>query len=296
MRDKMRNPDAVIEYLCTGLSFGTAVVRLRMSYSIAERDRTNLALSMNIEQSAFRIEGPLELGANDVHLWRLNLQATACATENWVSILSADERTRAARYHRDIDRQYFITARSMLRQILGSYLKRDPRALAFAYSEKEKPSLGGAEAGSGIEFNISHSGHLALLAFARSREIGVDVEHIRRDFDTAAIASRFFSAAEQQQLLHLPEEQRSDAFFLCWTRKEAYIKATGKGLSLPLHQFDVSLEPKEQNALLATRPDPLERTKWTMRDIAVPPQYAAAICVSGTGWRLIDEIAPECAG
>jgi 4'-phosphopantetheinyl transferase len=248
---------------------------------------------MNIEQSDFRIEAPLALAETEVHLWRLNLQATSGATEKWVSVLSADEKARAARYHRDIDRKYFITARAMLRQILGSYLKKDPETLIFAYSEKEKPSLGGAEAGSGIEFNISHSGDLALLAFARSRQIGVDVEQIRRDFDTAKIAARFFSAAEQKQLAALPEEQRSDAFFRCWTRKEAYIKATGKGLSLPLHQFDVSLAPKELNALLATRPDPLERTTWTMRDIVVPPQYAAAICVSGGGWRLVDGIAPE---
>lgn len=249
---------------------------------------------MNIEQSNFRIEAPLALDINEVHLWRLNLQATAYSADQWLAILSADEKSRAARYHRDIDRKYFITARAVLRQLLGSYLKKDPETLIFSYSEKEKPSVGGAESDSGIEFNLSHSGDLALLAFARSREIGVDVEQIRRDFDTAKIAARFFSEAEQKQLAALPDNQRSDAFFLCWTRKEAYIKATGKGLSLPLHQFDVSLAPKEQNALLATRPDPLERAKWTMRDINVPAEYAAAICVSGSGWRLVDGIAPEC--
>jgi 4'-phosphopantetheinyl transferase len=250
-------------------------------------------MNMNIDQAEFRIEAPLTLGTNEVHLWRLNLQATACGTDQWLSLLSCDEGTRAARFHRQIDRQYFITARAMLRQILGSYLKKDPGALIFSYSDREKPSIGGEEAGSGIEFNVSHSGHLALLAFARSREIGVDVEQIRRDFDTSKIAARFFSAAEQKQLAALPPERRSDAFFLCWTRKEAFIKATGKGLSLPLDQFDVSLVPKEKDALLATRPDPQERTRWSMRDIAVPSEYAAAICVSGTGWRLVEEIAPE---
>jgi 4'-phosphopantetheinyl transferase len=248
---------------------------------------------MNIEQPDFHIEVPLALAATEVHLWRLNLEKASRATDKSVSILSADEKSRAARYHRDIDRKYFITARATLRQILGSYLKKDPATLMFAYSEKEKPSLAGAEAASGIEFNISHSGHQALLAFARSRQIGVDVEQIRRDFDTAKIGARFFSSAEQEQLASLPQEQRSDAFFRCWTRKEAYIKATGKGLSLPLHDFDVSLAPKDLNALLATRPDPLERTKWTMRDVAVPQEYAAAICVSGTGWRLIDGITSE---
>jgi 4'-phosphopantetheinyl transferase len=252
-----------------------------------------LNLSINIGQAELRIESPRNLEPNEVHLWRLNLQTGARGVEKWQSILSADERSRAARYHREIDRQYFIAARATLRQILGSYLKADPAVLTFAYSEKEKPFLGGAEAARGIEFNISHSGSIALLAFARQREIGVDVEQIRRDFDTARIAERFFSAAEQKQLAALPEEQRSEAFFFCWTRKEAYIKATGKGLSLPLHQFDVSLAPKEQNALLACRPDPYERAKWVMRDVAVPEGYAAAICVSGTGWTLVDGVVSE---
>ena len=252
-------------------------------------------LSLNTGQAEFRIESPRNLEVNAVHLWRLDLQARARGVEKWKSILSADEKSRAARYHREIDRQYFIAARATLRQILGSYLQIDPAALTFAYSEKEKPSLGGSEAGSGIEFNISHSGAIALLAFAREREIGVDVEQIRRDFETARIAARFFSASEQKQLPALPEEQRSEAFFLCWTRKEAYIKATGKGLSLPLHEFDVSLAPKEQNALLACRPDPRERAKWVMRDIVVPEGYAAAICVSGTGWTLVDGIVSESA-
>lgn len=250
---------------------------------------------MNIEHTGFRIESPLALDRNAVHLWRLNLEATACGVDQWIPILSADEKTRAARYHRDIDRHYFITTRATLRRILGSYLNSDPTMLTFMYSEKEKPSLAGPDAGSRIEFNLSHSGGLALLAFTRSREIGVDVEQVRQDFDTAKIAARFFSTAEQEQLAALPQDQRSEAFFLCWTRKEAYIKATGKGLSLPLHQFDVSLAPREQNGLLATRPDPTERTKWVMRDVSVPPGYAAAICVAGTDWRLVDGMAPGCA-
>lgn len=250
---------------------------------------------MNIPQAGFRIDSIPNLEVNEVHLWRLDLQAGARRVDQGKSILSADEKTRAARYHREIDRQHYIAARATLRQILGSYLKTNPAALTFAYSEKEKPSLGGAEAVAGIEFNISHSGSIALLAFARQREIGVDVEQIRRDFDTAQIAARFFSAAEQKQLAALPEQQRADAFFLCWTRKEAYIKATGKGLSLPLHQFDVSLAPQEQDALLATRPDAHERTRWVMRDISVPEGYAAAICVSGDGWLLVEEIVSESA-
>lgn len=227
------------------------------------------------------------LDSRDVHLWRVDLEAAAGGAAQWLRVLSPDEQTRAARFHRAADRQYFIAGRAILRQVLGSYLETDPKALTFTYSEKSKPALGGSEAESGLAFNLSHSGNLALLAVTRSRQIGVDVEQIRRDFDPAPIAVRFFSAVEQKQLAEMPPEQRTNAFFLCWTRKEAYVKATGEGLSLPLRQFDVSVAPHEKNALLATRPDPLESKRWDLRDIAVQPGYAAALCVSGTGWRLV---------
>lgn len=248
---------------------------------------------MNITSGDFRIECPLTLDRSVVHLWRLNLEAVGDTVELSRPVLSGDEQKRAARFHHALDRKCFVATRSALRQILAAYLKADPKFLSFTYSEKEKPSLAGPEAQSGLEFNVSHSGSLSLLAFAHGRMIGVDVERTDRAIDTAAIAARFFSETEQKQLASLPTEQRTDAFFRCWTRKEAYIKATGKGLSLPLRQFDVSMAPRDGNALLATRPDPLERTRWSMRDIAVPAGYAAALCVSGTDWRLIDGSAEE---
>jgi 4'-phosphopantetheinyl transferase len=253
----------------------------------------NLRTSMNLTSSGVPVESPLTLDRSEVHLWRLNLETVGGAVEHWGPVLSGDEQTRAARFHHDKDRKCFMATRSALRQILGAYLKADPKLLSFTYSEKEKPSLAGPEAASGIEFNVSHSGTLALLAFARGRMVGVDVEQTNRNIDTAAIATRFFSEAEQKQLASLPADQRTDAFFLCWTRKEAYIKATGKGLSLPLRQFDVSMTPRDQNALLATRPDAVERNRWSMRDIPVPAGYAAALCVSGTDWRLVDSGAQE---
>lgn len=243
---------------------------------------------MNTKKAGFRIESPQTLGKDEVQLWRLNLERAADIVEQWSSILREDEQARAARFHFDKDRRCFSATRITLRQILGAYLNIDPKVLTFTYSEKEKPSLAGAEASSGIEFNVSHSGTLSLLAFSRKRLVGVDVELIRRDFDTAAIARRFFSEAEQKALAALPEENRKEAFFLCWTRKESYLKAIGTGMSLPLHQFDVSIAPGHHNALLATRPDPLERTRWSMRDVAVPAGYAAALCISGTDWRLVD--------
>ena len=134
-----------------------------------------------------------------------------------------------------------------------SYVASEPAELVFRYSEKDKPSL--ALAGNRVEFNVSHSGTRALLAFARGRALGVDVEKIREDLDPDALAHRFFSSEEQSQLAALPTSEKFHGFFRCWTRKEAFIKAKGAGLSLPLDQFDVSLRPGEENALLATRPD-----------------------------------------
>jgi 4'-phosphopantetheinyl transferase len=170
--------------------------------------------------------------------------------------------------------------------ILAAYLSADPAELSFSYSKKEKPSLGAAHAGSGVTFNISHSGGIALLAFARRREIGVDVEQIRSDFDLEAIARRFFSAHERQELFALPPEERANAFFRCWTRKEAYIKATGDGLSLPLTQFDVSINASNEKALLATRPDRSEAERWQLREAPAGPGFVAALCVRGQDWKL----------
>jgi 4'-phosphopantetheinyl transferase len=248
---------------------------------------------MNIDAES-QIKAGLDLNARDVHLWRVNVTAVRAYVSKWISLLTPDEQNRASRFHHPIDRDRFVAARALLRQILGSYMGSDPRALRFTYSEKEKPALGGEEAASGIGFNVSHSGDIALLAFARSCDVGVDVEQIRSDIDTKAIAARFFSVREQEQLAALPASERHQAFFLCWTRKESFIKATGKGLSLPLRQFDVSLKSADQNCLLATRPDPVERTRWTLRDLTVEPGYAAALCVSGADWRLVEDMVQEC--
>jgi 4'-phosphopantetheinyl transferase len=247
----------------------------------------DLIESMDIENSEFRFSSPA-LGADDVHLWRINLEATAKDEPRWSTVLSTDEQAHAARFRFQKDRRYYTAARAILRQVLAGYLEVDPRALTFAYSAKEKPALGGIYSDSELAFNISHSGGIALFACTRNRQIGVDVEQIRSDFDTDAIARRFFSEAERQELASLPAAERHEAFFRVWTRKEAYIKATGDGLSLPLQDFDVSLVPGHKSALLATRPNAQEAKRWSLRDIRVKPGYAGALCVSGTGWRLVD--------
>jgi len=241
---------------------------------------------MNITDSSFKIEATLALPEDEVHLWRVDLEAIRAGESRWQKVLSSDELTRASRFHFSRDRQRFVAARALLRTILGSYVGTDPGNLSFSYSNKEKPSLGPENAGFGVTFNLSHSGGIALFAFTRRREIGVDVEQVRSDSDLEVIARRFFSAREQSQLVDLPAQEKVEAFFRCWTRKEAYMKATGDGLSLPLSQFDVSLTAGEKNALLATRPDGAEAGRWLLREVPAGSGYVAALCVRGQNWKL----------
>jgi 4'-phosphopantetheinyl transferase len=242
--------------------------------------------AMNISDAGFRLDTRNELAEDEVHLWRVDLGAVAEGEQRWRQILSEEERARAARFHFLRDRRYFTATRALLRMILGSYADYDPKELVFHYSETQKPSLSSAKSGRQIEFNVSHSGEVALLAFTQGRAVGVDVEKVRQDFEHEAIACRFFSEREQRQLAALAPEQRYPGFFRCWTRKEAYIKAQGVGLSLPLDQFDVSLKQGDDKALLATRPDHTEAAKWSLQDVAAGDGYVGALCVRGEGWQL----------
>jgi 4'-phosphopantetheinyl transferase len=245
-----------------------------------------MSQTRNITDADFQIEVPLLLPEDEVHLWKVDLDAIRSEESRWRGLLSPDESKRADRFHFERDRQRFAAARAVLRLILGGYLAEDAKGLNFCYSKKEKPALGSPHSGSDLTFNVSQSGGIALLGFSRGREIGVDVEQIKRDIEVEAIARRFFSAHEQAQLFVLPAEQQVEAFFRCWTRKESYIKATGDGLSLPLSQFDVSLGPGDTNALVATRPDASEAGKWLLQEVSGGPGCVAALCVRGHGWKL----------
>jgi 4'-phosphopantetheinyl transferase len=241
---------------------------------------------MNISHADFSPTVRMNLPEDEVHLWQVDLAAVAAGEQRWRKLLSPDERERAARFHFSRDRQNFTATRALLRTILASYVDSEPEDLAFQYSEKEKPSLASSNIEPAIEFNVSHSGTRALLAFARGRALGVDVEQIRVDFDSDALARRFFSAREQSQLATLAASERYTGFFRCWTRKEAYIKARGMGLSLPLDEFDVSLQSADGNLLLATRPDETDAALWSLQEVPISDGYVAALCVQGHGWRL----------
>jgi 4'-phosphopantetheinyl transferase len=226
------------------------------------------------------------LGGNDVHVWRAYLDEPAQQRASFLHTLAADERTRAERFYFQRDRERFVTAHGVLRAILGLYLNRAPESLSFCYSSHGKAALACESGGDAIRFNMSHAHGVALYAVTRGREIGIDLEFIRCDLETEQIAERFFSRSEIAALRALPLSLRKHAFFLCWTRKEAYIKARGEGLSIPLDQFDVSLIPGEPAALLSTQSDADEALRWSLEELALGSGYAAALAVEGRGWIL----------
>ena len=228
----------------------------------------------------------VRLDGDEVHVWRAELEESSAQIGAYLETLAEEEKTRAARFYFQRDRERFIISHGILRAILGLYLNRAPNTLSFRYGSHGKPALEFDSVTDTIHFNLSHSHGVALYAIARRRAVGIDVELIRRDVEIAQIADRFFSRGEIATLRTLPSDLREYAFFLCWTRKEAYIKCRGEGLSLPLDQFDVSLIPGEPAALLSTRPDPDEASRWSLRELALTADYAAALAVRGRGWSL----------
>jgi 4'-phosphopantetheinyl transferase len=209
------------------------------------------------------------------HVWVVELDAAPRQVfEELFSSLNGDERRRAARFAFDDDRQRFIACRGLLRMALSAYTGTDSCSLRFDQNEWGKPFLADAS----MHFNVSHSRGAALLGFTRSREIGVDIEHIDTRVSLLDLAAHCFSAVERDELISLPEYQRRGAFFACWTRKEAYIKARGRGLSLDLRSFDVSMDPETPAWSLKEYSRDVSEA-WTLRSFVPGSRCAAAIAI-----------------
>jgi 4'-phosphopantetheinyl transferase len=206
------------------------------------------------------------IASGEMHIWRYSLELSPEHAREAGSLLSHDELERAARFHFPIHRNRYIAGRSQLRKILGGYLKIAPASLDFAYSEFGKPAVPTAQNPASIAFNVSHSEGLCVLAVSRIQPLGIDIERIRRDFGGEEVAQANFAPAEFRELLSLPADIRAQAFFNCWTRKEAYVKALGAGLQIPLDSFEVSLRPGD------------------------PPRFLRG---AGAGWNLLSFVAAE---
>jgi 4'-phosphopantetheinyl transferase len=216
----------------------------------------------------------LELTGRAVHVWPVSIQAPVAVVDQFRSLLSADETARASRFRFEHLQHSFILARGALRVLLGRYLNTAPADLAFAYGSKGKPALAESAA---LQFNASHSGNLALFAFTMDCALGVDVEAVRPMPDMEDVARRFFCPEETAELMALPDGHRDQGFFQCWTRKEAYIKATGEGLSAPLDAFRVALRPGEAARMIHLERDPIAAQAWSLHDLKPAPGYAAAL-------------------
>jgi 4'-phosphopantetheinyl transferase len=223
----------------------------------------------------------LSLPDDEIHVWRIFLNRfTESCPELW-RLLSPLEKERARKFHFTRDRERFIVAHGCMRKILGSYLRVSGESLVFYLNSYGKPFL---EAAYHLDFSLAHSGEIALLAVTRNKRIGVDIEQIRPLDDYASIAKHTFSKKESTTLLSLPEDLHLPAFFACWTRKEAFIKATGEGLSHPLDQFDVSVRPEVLEVDLNTGPDVEEAAPWSIQSLYPGNGYIGALAVNGQAW------------
>lgn len=227
---------------------------------------------------------PLARPTREVHLWRLHLEPPTRTLTQLAETLSPEEQERAARFHFAVHRQRFIAGRGLLRAILAGYLDLAPAAVTFAYGPQGKPRL----KDDGLRFNLSHSNDIGLLGITDLPAIGVDVEHIRPLRDLQAMARRFFAPGEVKRLLALPTPTQEVAFFRCWTRKEAFIKALGTGLSMPLDSFEVAFAGNEPPRLRHIGGDEMAGASWALRAVEVGSGAVAAVAVPEHDWRLVE--------
>jgi 4'-phosphopantetheinyl transferase len=230
----------------------------------------------------------LRLAPDEVHCWCASLNVPAEEAARLYETLTPDERTRSTRFRFERDQQRFIAGRGVLRDLLARYLQTQPGRIDFVYNAFGKPDLS-PEFGNRLAFNLSHSGGLALIAIAAASSVGVDLEYIRWQPDYADIARGFFSAAEVDALIGLPSHLHAEAFFSCWTKKEAYVKARGAGLTMPLRSFSVPLTSDPGGTPVDVRVgsnDIAPAGPWSIFTLRPAPGYAGALAIEGSGWRL----------
>lgn len=239
----------------------------------------NLAVA---ESSArFRRPGPTDHPASalTVEVLLAHLDIAPAAVVGAAALLSDEERERGARFAFVRDRSRYTVAHAWLRRLLGARLGLRPEAVELVYGEHGKPALAAHQASSELHFNLSCSHGLAVCAFTTGREIGVDIECVLPLVAVSQIGDRFFSQCEQASYRALPERDKAQGFFNCWTRKEAFIKALGVGLSLSLDTFDVSLAPDEPARILRVGTSSGEECGWKLCSFLPCPGFTGAIVV-----------------
>jgi 4'-phosphopantetheinyl transferase len=228
----------------------------------------------------------LALETGEVHLWRASLDVPAGAVDRLADTLTDEEWERAQRYRCLGARKQFILARGLLRTLLAAYLECQPAHVQFRHGPQGKPALDPTPDGP-LYFNVSHSNGMALLAFTRHTEVGVDVEHLRPFASDMGMAKRYFSRREYQALRSLDAEQRTEHFFHTWTRKEAILKARGVGLAHGLERVEVAVGPHEPVRILRMDEDECWAARWSLRALTPAPGYVGALALEGHDHRLV---------
>ncbi len=221
----------------------------------------------------------IRLKLNFIHVWSASLEIKKEDVPVFRRLLTPDEKERAARFCFEKDQVNFITGRAILRTLLGRYTNQSPAEVKFVYNSYGKPLLKNQVQSPPLNFNLSHSGGKVLYAFSRGIPLGIDLEKMKPDIDFAAIAPRFFSPGEVSSLFSLEKSDRVEAFYACWTRKEAFIKAMEMGLSLELDKFDVSLRPGEPAQLLSIKFQNQNTQNWSLYDLKVFPGFKDCLAV-----------------
>lgn len=226
------------------------------------------------------------MGLTEIHVWRASLDLPVAEKRNLNDILSSDELERAGRFRFERDQNRFVMARAILRRLLGRYLEKDPRELRFMYTSHGKPYLENDAGHDTLCFNLSHSGAMVIYAFARKRNIGIDMEEVRHDVMIDPVMQRFFTQEECSMLDSLHESKRIESFFTYWTRKEAFIKATGEGVSFPIEQCDVSGVHEGVLSRIILPKGMSTGEHWHVLDLFPGPGYVAAIAAEGSDWTI----------
>ena len=225
------------------------------------------------------------LSASHVQVWQLSLddnhvsQAISEISAARGGLLSPDEIARAERFHFEKDRIRFTRCRSALRILLARFLNIAPEKIRFSYTTKDKPEVSADQNPRSLRFNLSHSDNMAVIAVGIGAAIGVDIERMRDSVNTADLAERFFSAREREGIRSLPEHLRFQAFYACWARKEAFLKANGEGLSFPLSDFSVSVHPETTPRIQEIKGDSNAALKWSLIDLALADGFRSAVAV-----------------
>ena len=226
----------------------------------------------------------LTLREDEIHLWSADLNPPARMIRALSASLSPDETKRAGGFLFERDRRRYRVSRGLLRTLLSGYTDVPAHRLRFTYGRRGKPQL--LDDSPDLHFNLSHSADLVVLAFTSTHPLGVDIEHLRPVPDAESIAKRYFSPGEYKAFRRLPPDRRQEAFFNCWTRKEAYIKAVGDGLSVPLDRFEVTIPPGEPAKMLALDGHSEKAAEWSLYHLKPMQDYVGALAIPAGGWRL----------